>query len=119
MAGSRRDVDEVTALVADRTASVYGGGCHRSAQFYVDVTAITRTTGSISVTIRWRTKSGTTVTIATTASNITATGVTRLTPTAGVFDTAGRAIPDPTQVNWDLVGDATDVSGVIYAIYGD
>ena len=118
MAGGRRDVDEVTALVADRTASVYGGGCHRSAQFYVDVTAITRTTGSLSVTVRWRTKAGTTVTIATLGS-ITAIGVYRLTPTAGVFDTFGRAIPDPTNVNWDLVGDATAVSGVIYAVYGD
>lgn len=118
MAGSRRVIDEVSLIVADRTVNADGSGAHGSAQFYVDVTAITRTTGSLTVTVRWRTNAGTTVTVATLGS-ITATGVYRLTPTANVFDTAGRAIPEPTQANWDLGGDATDVSGIIYAIYGN
>ena len=118
MPGSIRVVDTATLITADRNIAVTGGGAHLGANFYVDVTAITRTTGTLTVTIRWNTASGVDVDIAT-VTGLTATGITRLTPTSGVFDVSARAIPEPTEVLWDLVGDTTSVSGQIIAMYGN
>src|SRR5512132_1223460 len=111
MAGTIKLIDTATGITADRNVAISGSGAHTSAQFYVDVTAITRTTGTLVVTLRWKTPiAGTDVDIAT-ITGLTAAGVSRLTPTSGIFDTAGRAIPEPTEVLWDLVGDATAVTG--------
>ena len=116
MAGTTKIIDEVTvAITADRTVSVAGGGAHGSAQFYVDITAITG--GAVVMNIQWKTKAGTAVTIAQSGS-LSTTGVTRITPTAGVFDTAGRCIPEPNQVFWDTTA-ATGLTGAVYAMYGD
>lgn len=118
MAGAIKIIDTATALVADRNVTVGGSGAHTTVNFYVDVTAITRTTGTLTVTLRWHSADGTDVEIATLAS-ISATGISRLVPTANVFNLVTQAIPEPNEVLWDLVGDATAVSGKIYAMYGD
>lgn len=119
MAGTVRVIDTASAIVADRNVKVSGSGAHSAVNFYVDVSAITRTTGTLTVTVRWNTPiTGTDVDVAT-VTGLTATGVTRLTPTANVFNLVTQAIPEPTEVLWDLVGDATAVSGTIIAIYGD
>jgi hypothetical protein len=124
MSGTVKILDTVTALDgdADRTANVDGGGgAHRTAHFYVDVTALTRTTGSMVVSVRWNSTSGTATTIAISAS-ITAAGIYRLVPTTGVFDKAWCAVPAPTSVLWDMTGTAATISAVagsIYSIYGD
>ena len=118
MAGTVKKIDTASAIVADRNVKVPGSGAHSAVNFYVDVTAITRTTGTLVVTLRWNTDAGTDVEIAT-ITGISATGISRLVPTANVFNLVTQAIPEPTEVLWDLVGDATAVSGVIYAMYGD
>ena len=116
MAGTIKILDEVTAAIsADRTTAVAGAGAHGSAQFYADITAITG--GAVVITVRWKTKAGTVVAVAASAS-LNATGVARLTPTSGVFDTAGRCIPEPVEVFWDTTA-ATGLTGAVYAMYGD
>ena len=116
--GAIKIIDTATVLVADRAVTIPGGGAHSSIQFYVDVTAITRTTGTLAVTLRWHSADGTDVEIATLAG-LTATGISRLVPTANVFNLVTQAIPEPNEVLWDLDGDTTAVSGKIYAMYGD
>lgn len=119
MAGSIKVIDTATALVADRNVAIPGGGAHGSVNFYVDVTAITRTTGTLVVTLRWKTLLDATDVEIATIAGLSATGVARIVPTANVFGAAGLATPEPTEVLWDLVGDTTAVSGKVYAIYGD
>lgn len=118
MAGSIKIIDTATAIVADRAVNVQGSGAHMAVNFYVDVTAITRTTGTLVVTLKWHSADGTDVEVAT-ITGLAATGIARIVPTANVFNLVTQAIPEPNEVLWDLVGDATAVSGKIYAMYGD
>jgi hypothetical protein len=116
MAGTIKIIDEVTAAIsADRTVTVQGGGAHGSANFYVDITAITA--GAVVMKVRWKSAAGTAVDIATSAS-LTGTGVARLVPTTGSFDVAGCSIPEPIEVFWDTTA-ATGLTGAVYAMYGD
>jgi len=111
-------IDTGTALVADRTQVLSHTGAHGAATFYLDLTAITRTTGTLDVTLRWISQDGNTVAIAA-ITGLTGTGLSRLVLTAGEFDLTRQCIPEPNQVFWDLVGDTTAVTGNIYASYGD
>ena len=118
MAGSIKLIDTGAALVADRDITISGSGAHASATFFVDVTAITRTTGDLDIFLRWLSDDGTVVVIAA-AEAIIATGIVRFILTSGEFDATRFAIPEPNQIDWDLVGDTTAVSGKVYAMYGD
>lgn len=117
MAGSIVTVDAVAALTADQTNEVEGSGGHHAATFLVDVTAITRTTGTLEVSLYWS-PDGTVAggILVAQVTGLTATGLAEVVPQAP-FESANRAIPAPNVVLWDLVGDTTGVSGDIYAIY--
>lgn len=110
-------IGTATAIDADQDAWIAGSGAHGAATFFVHVTAITRTTGTLAVYLRWRSPGGNEIDIASVAG-ITATGLNRLVLTSD-FDATRMAIPEPNREDWDLVGDTEAVSGKIYAIYGD
>ncbi len=120
MAGSSRILDTAAVLVADRQAEPHGvGGGHLKAFFAVDVTAITRTTGTLDVELWWSPDG-------TTAGGIKVAEVTGLIATGlaqiileATFDGNTEAIPEPNIVVWDLIGDTTAVSGNVYATYGN
>ena len=117
MSAAPRALDTASGITADRTQAIEGGGgSHASATFLVDVTGITRTTGSLTVTLNWVSASGAVVQIAE-DTTITTAGITRLDLEAD-FAATRDAIPEPIQVVWDLIGDATAVSGTVYAAYG-
>ena len=117
MAGTIKTLHQVTLTDADVTAALPAGGAHQKAAFYAVVTAITRTTGTLTITLRWKHADGV-VTMAATAA-LTATGAARFVLTAGVWDITNSPIPEPGEVFWDLAGDTAQVSGKIIAIYGD
>ena len=109
-----RVVDTATLLTLDRTQGIDGGaGATRSATYYVELTAIIRTTGTLNITLRLAVPSG----------NINIAQVTGLT-TGGTFEIpllvpfteVNKAIPEPEEVFWDLIGDTTNVSGRIFKI---
>ncbi len=117
MGGSQRTIDEASAIVASRSQAVPGGGGHASASFLVDVTAITRTSGTLIVTVSYTAPSGTPFTIAATGA-LTTTGLFRLAIDSD-FEATRMAVPEPDKAIWTLICDATAVSGKIIAYYGD
>lgn len=109
-------LDTASGITASRTGAVIGGGSgNRSGTFYVDVTDITRTSGSLTVTLSILTASGVLQTVAE-ATGITAASLVKLTLDAD-FLTVPDAVPVPDQVIWTLVGDATAVSGTVEALF--
>lgn len=110
-------IGTASAIDADQDTWVAANGAHGAATFFVHVTAITRTTGTLDVYVRWRAPSGNEIDIAS-VTGITATGLNRLTLTSD-FNATRDAIPEPNRVDWDLVGDTEAVSGFVYAVYGD
>jgi len=117
MAGSINVLDTASGITADRLAEPSAGGAHQKANFWVDLTAITRTTGSLVVNLYW-TPDGTIAggQLVATVGGLIAAGFSQL-PIEAEFITADASIPAPNLVQWDLVGDATAVSGRIYAMY--
>lgn len=118
MAGTNKILDTASAISATRTAFVPGSGGHAAATFFVFVTAITRTTGSLNLEVKWTPDGSATDIQIGTVTGITATGLFRLTLSAG-FNATRQAIPEPNKIVWTLVGDATAVSGTLIAQYGD
>lgn len=119
MAGAIKLLDSASLIDADRTTKVDGNAGHRAARFIVDVTAITRTTGTLVIGLYWSPDG-------TVAGGLKIAEVTGLTaagaadvPLVAPFAAVNGAVPEPNIVLWDLVGDTADVSGVVYAIYGD
>ncbi len=109
-------LDTASGITVDRTGAIIGGGSgNRSGTFYVDVTGITRTSGTLDVTLSILTASGVLQTVAA-KTGITATGLYKMTLDAD-FLTVPDAVPVPDQVVWDLVGDATAVSGTVEALF--
>lgn len=118
MAGTLKTIDTASAIVANRTANVMGQGAHAALTVYVDVTAITRTTGTLDVEVRWSPDGSATSAQIASVTGITAPGRFRMTLNTN-FDDTRVAIPEPNRVVWTLNGDATAVSGTILAHYGD
>ena len=110
-------LDTASGLISDRTIGVSGNGSgHVAATFYVEVTGITRTSGTLEVEVFVKTAAGTNKSVAE-ITGLTGTGIAKL-PVNADFLTFPDAIPEPDEVNWRLVGDTTAVSGRVYAIYG-
>jgi len=111
-------LDTAALLTADRSQGIPGGGAgHRQATFVVDVTAITRTTGTLDVSLQVRTADGTLKNVAT-VTGLTAISLNTMTIDAFWTPVPG-AIPEPDLAVWDLVGDTTSVSGTIEVVYSD
>jgi hypothetical protein len=119
MAGSQKVLDSAAAIVASRTVAIDQYGAHRAAAFEVFVTAITRTTGTLTVSLYWS-ADGTAANGAKIAevTGLTAAGLANL-PLITPFTSTNFAIPSPNLVVWTLVGDATAVTGNVVAFYGD
>lgn len=59
MAGTVKVISQVTGMTQTTAAVIDGGGgAHKGAQFYVDITAISRTTGTLACTAIWKTIDG-------------------------------------------------------------
>lgn len=118
MSGAIEVLDRATLITADRNVdTLAGGGAHAAATFLLNITAIDRTTGTLNVTLSWNAGSGNEVFVAG-VFGISATGLVRI-PLNANFASTRDAIPEPSNVDWDLSGDTTDVSGSVVAIYGD
>jgi len=112
-------LDAATLITADRTNNaVIGSGSHGHASFILRLTAITRTTGTLDVFLRWSPDGGTNRMIVATVAGVTATG-NFIIPVTSDFAVVTGAVPEPNAVFWDLIGDTTNVSGEIIAFYGD
>ena len=108
-------LDEAVGITVDRAGPVVGGGSgQRSGTFYVDITGITRTSGTLNVTASVLTASGVKQPVAA-ATGLTTTGLTKLTLDG---DFSSSAVPIPDVIDWDLVGDTTAVSGTVEAVFG-
>ena len=84
----------------------------RRAQFFFETTAVTRTTGSFVVQLRYITPDGTLIVIATSPS-ITATSVVELTIDSAFADPED-IVPDGSEIRVTITGDATAISGNLY-----
>lgn len=118
MAGTTKRLGGVTLVDVTTTVQLPGSGAHKSAQFYVNITAITISAGAVNVILNWG-NSPTNVVEVARVDTLQATGLSRLTPTANVFTLTRQAIPEPTQMVFELSGDATQVSANVIAVYGD
>jgi len=117
MAGSVNVLDTASGITADQISEPSPGGAHKKANFWVDLTAITRTTGSLVISLYWS-PDGTIAggQLVAVSAALTAIGLTQL-PIEAEFVSAEDSIPAPNLVEWDLIGDATAVSGRLYAMY--
>ena len=116
--GPVRILDTAVGITADRAAHLPASRAYQKANFWLDLTAITRTTGTFDLTLYWSPdgSSAGAVVIAQ-ITGLTAAGLVQL-PIEAAFIAAEDSIPEPNLVIWNLVGDATAVSGRIYAMYG-
>ena len=114
MAGSSRIVDTASGITASRSVKVDSRGGHAAASFIADVTAITRTTGSLVIILNYDPGNGSSPIVVATKTGIIATGVVKV-PLHANFSATRFAIPEPNNVIWSLIGDATAVSGLVVA----
>lgn len=106
---------------ADATVNIVlpGNGGHESATFWVQIDAITRTTGTLDVSLRLSTDKGVTgAMVIASVAGIIATGRYHL-PFNSPYDAAISAIPEPSLLRLVLNGDTLNVTGSIIAVYGD
>ena len=116
--GPVRILDTAVNITADRATHLPASRAYQKANFWVDLTAITRTTGTFGITLYWTPDASTAGGIAiATIAGLTAAGFVQI-PIEAAFIAAEDSIPEPNLVIWNLVGDATAVSGRIYAMYG-
>lgn len=119
MAGSVLHLDTASLITGDRQVNIGGSGSHRSVTFLLDLTAITKTTGTLTLSLYWKTPvTGASVLLAR-GTDLDLVKTYLITPTANVFSLTRQSIPAPNVVLWEPQGDATLISGSVYAIYGD
>ena len=122
MAGTQKILASFTNIDATTTLVIDGSGGHSGATFWLNLTAITRTTGTLNVAVGWSPAPSAAPTpvlpVVTTLTGLTAAGLTRMVLTAD-FNADQMAIPEPNVVTLTLVGDTADVAGEIIAAYGD
>ena len=107
--------NEATAFSVTQTTKLPRNGACITATFIVQVTAITRTTGTLNVGVYWS-PDGTVANGLKIAevTGLTAAGTSNLA-LQSPFTGANQSIPIPNIALWTIVGDTTLVTGNIYA----
>ncbi len=116
--GQIKVIDFIDAIVASRTKDVSNGAApiaYGKANFFVDVEAITRTTGSVTIQLNWKSANGVVLNITANLTALIAVGINEFTLDPQ-FTGATDAIPEPSEAVVVFVGDTSLFTARIYMI---
>ena len=121
-AGTLRVIDVIDAITGSRTkgcSEITSPVAWKRVNFYVDVEAITRTTGSVAIQLRWKSISGAVLNVTTDITDLVGIGITEFTIDPQFANGTTDAIPEPSESVVVFTGDTSLFTARVYMFAAD